>query len=43
MDKVLRPDEDTKNSGSLLTLVAVADPVLAELGDNETDIDYDQV
>lgn len=43
LDKVPRPGEDTKNLGALLTLTARADPVLAELWDNDRDAVYDRV
>jgi excisionase family DNA binding protein len=43
LDKVPRLGEDTKNLGALLTLTATADPVLAELWDNEKDAAYDWV
>lgn len=43
LDKVPRLGEDTKNLGALLTLTAGADPVLAELWDNERDAAYDRV
>jgi excisionase family DNA binding protein len=43
LDKVPRLGEDTKNLGALLTLTARADPVLAELWDNEKDAAYDWV
>jgi len=43
LDKVPRLGEDTKNLGALLTLTATADPVLAELWDNEKDAAYDRV
>lgn len=43
LDKVPRLGEDTKNLGTLLTLTARADPVLAELWDNDRDAVYDQV
>lgn len=43
LDKVPQPGEDTKNSGALLTLTARADPVLAELWDNDRDAVYDRV
>lgn len=43
LDKVPRLGEDTKNLGTLLTLTARADPVLAELWDNDRDAIYDRV
>ena len=43
LDKAPRPGETTKNSGALLTLTARADPVLAELWNNEKDAAYDRV
>lgn len=43
LDKVPRQGEDTKNLGALLTLTARADPVLAELWDNDRDAVYDRV
>ena len=43
LDKVPRPGEDTKNLGVLLTLTARADPVLAELWNNDGDAVYDRV
>ncbi|MBA7614151.1 hypothetical protein ES703_21413 [subsurface metagenome] len=43
LDKVPRPGEDTKNLGTLLTLTARADPVLAELWGNDRDAIYDRV
>jgi excisionase family DNA binding protein len=43
LDKVPRIGEGTKNLGVLLTLTANADPVLAELWDNEKDAAYDRV
>ena len=43
LDKVPRLGEDTKNLGALLTLTARADPVLAQLWDNDKDAAYDRV
>ena len=43
LDKVPRLGEDTKNLGAFLTLTARADPVLAQLWDNEKDAAYDRV
>ena len=43
LDKAPRLGENTENSGSLLTLTAATDPVLAELWDNEKDAAYDRV
>jgi excisionase family DNA binding protein len=43
LDKVPRPGENTENLGSLLTLTAAADPVLAETWDNEKDTAYDRL
>lgn len=43
LDKVPRLGEDTKNLATLLTLTARADPVLAELWDNDRDAIYDRV
>jgi excisionase family DNA binding protein len=41
LDKVPRPPAYTENVGTLLTLTRAADPVLAELWDNEKDAAYD--
>ncbi len=43
LDKVPRPGENIDNTETLLTLSAAADPVLAELWDNEKDAAYDRV
>ena len=43
LDKAPRPGADTKNLGRLLTLTARADPVLAELWDNDRDAVYDRI
>jgi excisionase family DNA binding protein len=43
LDKALRPGVDTKSLGGLLTLTARADPVLAELWDNDRDAVYDRI
>jgi len=43
MDKVPRPGEDAANAEALLKLSAKADPVLAEVWDNEKDAAYDRV
>ena len=43
IDKVPRPGEDTANIETLLKLSAKADPVLAEVWDNEKDAAYDRV
>ena len=43
LDKAPRPGADTKNLGGLLTLTARADPVLAELWDNDRDAVYDRI
>jgi len=41
LDKVPRLGEETRESEGLLTLTAKADPVLAEIWDNEKDAAYD--
>ena len=41
LDKALRSGEETTNSEALLRLSAKADPVLAEVWDNEKDAAYD--
>jgi excisionase family DNA binding protein len=43
LDKVPRPGEEIANVGALLKLSAKADPVLAEVWDNEKDAAYDRV
>ena len=43
LDKVPRPGDGSGYSEGLLTLTAAADPVLAELWDNEKDATYDRV
>ena len=43
MDKVPRPGEENANVEALLKLSAKADPVLAEVWDNEKDAAYDRV
>ena len=43
LDKVPRPHEETINLDSLIGLSAKADPVLAEIWDNERDAAYDRV
>jgi len=43
LDKALHPGVDTKSPGGLPTLTARADPVLAELWDNDRDAVYDRI
>jgi excisionase family DNA binding protein len=43
IDKVPRPGEEIANVGTLLKLSAKADPVLAEVWDNEQDAAYDRI
>ena len=43
LDKVPQPGEETKNLELLLKPMAKADPVLAELWDNEEDAAYDRL
>ena len=43
LDKVPQTPEAAKNMDSFLSLSASADPVLAELWDNERDATYDQI
>jgi len=43
LDKVPRSGDETKESEGLLTLTARADPVLAEVWDNEKDAAYDRL
>jgi excisionase family DNA binding protein len=43
LDKVPRPGEEIANVEALLKLSAKADPVLAEVWDNEKDAAYDRV
>ena len=43
IDKVPRPGEESANAEMLLKLSAKADPVLAEVWDNEKDAAYDRV
>ena len=43
LDKVPRLGEETRGSEGLLTLTANADPVLAEIWDNEKDAAYDRL
>ena len=41
LDRVPRPDGNMPDLGPFLTLTAAADPVLAEVWDNEKDAAYD--
>jgi len=43
LDKALRPGNEIANLGELFRLSAKADPVLAEIWDNEKDAVYDQI
>jgi len=43
LDRVPRPGGEIKSLEALLTLTAKADPVLAEIWDNEKDAAYDRV
>jgi excisionase family DNA binding protein len=43
LDKVPRPGEETANADVLLKLSAKADPVLAEVWDNDRDAAYDRL
>ena len=43
LDKVPRLGKNTGSAESLLTLTAAADPVLAEIWDNERDAAYDRI
>jgi len=43
IDKVPRPGEEIANIETLLKLSAKADPVLAEVWDNEKDAAYDRI
>ena len=43
LDKVPRPGEEITNVEALLKLSAKADPVLAEVWDNDKDAAYDRV
>jgi len=43
LDKVPRIAEDAKNLEKMLVLTARADPVLAELWDNDRDAAYDRI
>jgi excisionase family DNA binding protein len=43
IDKVPRPGEETTNLEALLRLSAKADPVLAEVWDNDKDAAYDRI
>jgi excisionase family DNA binding protein len=43
LDRALRPDEEALNLDRLLKLTAKADPVLAEVWDNEKDAAYDRI
>jgi len=43
LDKVPRSAEETKNPENMLALTARADPVLAELWDNDKDAAYDRI
>jgi excisionase family DNA binding protein len=43
LDKVPRPGEEIANAEALLKLSAKADPVLAEVWDNDKDAAYDRV
>jgi len=43
LDKVPRIGEDAKNLEKMLVLTARADPVLAELWDNDRDAAYDRI
>lgn len=43
LDKVPRPGEETRDPEGLLSLTSKADPVLAEIWDNEKDAAYDRL
>jgi excisionase family DNA binding protein len=43
LDKVPRTVEDAKNLENMLVLTARADPVLAEIWDNDKDAAYDRI
>ena len=43
LDKAPRPSEEAANIEALLKLSAKADPVLAEIWDNERDAAYDRI
>jgi excisionase family DNA binding protein len=43
LDKVPRPEQDTKILESMVTLTAKSDPVLAEIWDNDKDAAYDRI
>lgn len=43
LDKVPRPGEEIMNPDGLLKLLAKADPVLAEIWENEKDAAYDRI
>ena len=43
IDKVPRPSEEATNLEALLKLSAKADPILAEVWDNEKDAAYDRI
>jgi excisionase family DNA binding protein len=43
LDRALRPAEGVANLDGLLKLTAKADPVLAEIWDNEKDAAYDRI
>ena len=43
LDKVPRSDEEARNMGNMLVLTARADPMLAELWDNDKDAAYDRI
>ncbi len=43
LDKVPRTAEDDKNLENMLVLTARADPVLAEIWDNDKDAAYDRI
>jgi len=43
LDRIPRPSDETRTMEGLLKLTAKADPVLAEIWDNEKDAAYDQI
>ena len=43
LDKVPRSDEEARNMENMLVLTARADPMLAELWDNDKDAAYDRI
>jgi excisionase family DNA binding protein len=43
LDRALRPDGEVANLDRLLKLTTQADPVLAEIWDNEKDAAYDRI